>query len=1105
VAQVCPSCGQENPEGFRLCGMCGASLAAAPEPPREERKVVTVLFADLVGFTSRAEQLDPEDVRGMLSPYYQQLRGELERHGGTVEKFIGDAVMAVFGAPVAHEDDPERAVRAALAIRDWISEHAEDLSARVAVNTGEALVTLGARPSEGEGMVAGDVVNTTARLQAAAPVNGILVGEATYRATRTAIEYGEHEPVAAKGKAEPVPVWHALEARSRFGTDVDQAPRTPLLGRERELDALRDALERARTEREIQLVTLVGVPGIGKSRLVSELFRVVDDDPELIVWRQGRSLPYGEGVSLWALGEMVKAQAGILESDSPDEAEAKLGRTVRDVAPEEADWVEMHLRPLVGLATGVESTGDRQGEAFTAWRAFFEGLGERGPVVLVFEDLQWADEGLLDFIDHLVDWATGVPILVVCTARPELLTRRPGWGGGKSSAVTLSLSPLSENDTARLVHALLDRAVLPVETQSAVLSRAGGNPLYAEEFARMVAERGTDGELALPESLQGMIAARLDALPAEQKALLQDAAVVGKVFWLGAVAALGDGKPRSLETDLHALERKEFIRRERRSSVGGENEYAFRHVLMRDVAYGQIPRGRRAEKHRRTAEWTESLSADRSEDRAEMLAHHYGAALDYQRASGQPVDDLVDRARIALADAGDRASTLLAFAAAAKFYGRALELWPRDGDDRPYLLFRLGQARHFAEDEGVDELTEAREGLVASGDLERAAECDVIVAEMIWRRLRREEALARLEQARALLADRPPTRAKGFVESGISRILMLENRNGEAIRIGREALAIADALDLDDLRSMTLNNVGVARANLGDLGGVSDLEKSIAIGRQINSPRDIGRGLTNLAAVRGQNGDIGEMRQLIDDALATSRRFGLGGSLVWLTAEKAIGDHIVGDWDSALAIANDFITAREQGQPQYMESAVRSIRGEILLARGDTPAALDDERRALELARAAHDPQALWPAATAAARVLLLAGARNEALSLAEECVAFWRSDAGTGFPLYDWAIRLAWVMLWLGRGTELRDLASSVRVKTRWQPAAVAVARGDLDDAAAALAEIGATTEEAFAHLYAAEAGGPPEHLERALAFYRRVGATAFVARAERLLAASA
>src|SRR5256714_1831631 len=464
---------------------------------RTERKVVTVLFADLVGFTHRSEQLDPEDVAAILRPYHERLRGELERFGGTVEKFIGDAVMALFGAPVAHEDDPERAVRAALAIRDWAREQ-DNVQVRIAVNTGEALISLGARPESGEGMAAGDVVNTAARLQSAAPVNGVLAGEMTYRATADAIDYREADPVAAKGKTEPVRVWEAVESRARVGTEA-VSMRAPLVGRKREVDQLVDAFERARQERSTQLVTVVGVPGIGKSRLVAELLAHVESLPDLVYWRHGRSLPYGEGVAFWALGEMVKAQAGILESDQPHKVERKLREAVTQIVEEsERRWVEAKVRPLVGLG-GDEGSGGDRGDAFSGWRRFFEALAEQGPLVMIFEDLHWAGDELLDFVDELSDWIEGVPLLVLCTARPELLDRRPGWGGGKRNALTISLSPLDGDATARLIAALLDRSVLPAETQAELLARAGGNPLYAEQFVRMYTEGGD--ELKLPETV----------------------------------------------------------------------------------------------------------------------------------------------------------------------------------------------------------------------------------------------------------------------------------------------------------------------------------------------------------------------------------------------------------------------------------------------------------------------------------------------------------------------------------------------------------------------------------------------------------------------------
>jgi class 3 adenylate cyclase len=719
---VCPSCGHGYEAGAKFCAECGVALGQPTPLVSAERKVVSVLFADLVGFTSRAERLDPEDVRALLAPFYARLRAELERFGGTVEKFIGDAVMALFGAPVTHEDDPERAVRAALAIRDWAREEGR-IEVRVGVATGEALITVGARPEHGEGMAAGDVVNTAARLQAAAPVNGVLVGERAYRATRAVIEYRDAGPVAAKGKAEPVPVWEAVAARARLGVDVPHQARGGLVGRDRELGVLRDALARVRAERAPQLVTLVGVPGIGKSRLLYELRKMAEAEAELIAWRQGRSLPYGEGGSFWALAEIVKAQAGILDSDTPEVAGAKLAAMTADVMPgvADAEWVARHLGALARVG-GRGPAGGERSEVFAAWRQFVEALAEARPLVLVFEDLHWADEGLLDFVDHLADWAGGVPLLMIGTARPELLARRPGWGGGKQNALTLSLAALSDEETARLIGALTGRPVIEAGQQAVLLARAGGNPLLAEQYVQMLAEQKAGAELPVPESVQAIIGARLDLLAPAEKRLLHDAAVIGKVFWPGAVAALSGTPGRgelgevALEEWLHTLERKQFVRRERASSLAGETQYAFTHVLVRDVAYGQIPRAARAGKHARAAGWIESLGP--AEDHAEMLAHHYVSALELARAANRDTADLAAQARPALERAGDHALALNAYTSATRFYRAALALWPQDAwKQRADLLRRLGGVLFEAGDlknaEAV--LSQAAETAAAAG------------------------------------------------------------------------------------------------------------------------------------------------------------------------------------------------------------------------------------------------------------------------------------------------------------------------------------------------------------------------------------------------------
>jgi len=453
--KICPSCGRENAEDARFCAACGTALEAAAT--REERKVVTCLFCDLVGFTARAEAMDPEDVRRLLQPYHEHVRGDLERFGGTVEKFIGDAVVAVFGAPVAHEDGPERAVRAALSIRDALAEDGE-LQVRIGVTTGEALIALDANPAAGEGIASGDVVNTAARLQTAAAPGSILVAEATYRATDTVIEYAATQAVEAKGKAFRVPVWEALRARLPVG--AERIGTVELVGRELELRTLQAAVGTALSQREPRLVTLVGVPGIGKSRLVRELHAIaLAGDFGPVTWLRGRSLPYGEDVSFWALREMVKVAAGILDTDSTEVRDVKLARTIAELAIDDAEteWVTRHLAPLLGMVAASDGD-DRRPERFAAWRRFLEELARVQPLLLVFEDLHWADDALLDFVASLGEWLRDLPVFAIGTARPDLLERRVGWSSSARVTV-LSLEPLSDDATAELIEQLLQSRI----------------------------------------------------------------------------------------------------------------------------------------------------------------------------------------------------------------------------------------------------------------------------------------------------------------------------------------------------------------------------------------------------------------------------------------------------------------------------------------------------------------------------------------------------------------------------------------------------------------------------------------------------------------------
>ncbi len=1104
LGRTCPACGETVALELAFCTKCGSAMAPgeADLPILEERKVVTVLFADLVGFTGRAETLDPEDVRGMLTPYHARVKAELESYGGTVEKFIGDAVVALFGAPLAHEDDPERAVRAALAARDALGElNAADpalgLHVRIGVTTGEAMIALSARPKEGEGMATGDVVNTCSRLQSAAPVDGILVDEPTYRATSTVIEYREAAPVQAKGKSEPVPVWEVVAPRTRLGVDIAFRGGAGLVGRQEELRLLRDAVARSERERSPQLVTLVGAPGIGKSRLLFELWSALASDPAAFVyWRQGRSLPYGEGVSFWALGEMVKAQAGILESDESEAAEDKLRTAVSAVIPDEveASWVLEHLRPLVGLGGPAQDAADRRPEAFGAWRRFFEALAEQKPLVLVFEDLHWADEGLLDFVDHLVDWASGVPILVVCTARPELLERRPGWGGGKRSALTVSLAPLTDQETEQLIGALLAEKTVPNGRAAKLLAHAGGNPLYAEEYVRMLAEPGARAGLPLPETVQGIIAARLDTLAAEEKALVQSASVVGKVFWVGALEAVSDRPRAEVEEGLLRLERKEFVRRERRSSVAGETAFVFRHGLVRDVAYSQIPRPRRADIHRLAAEWLEGLAGDRAEDLADLIAHHYLSALQFARAAGRDLADLPERARQALLEAGDRALALSAYAAAVRFYREALASWPEDDPERPRLLFRYGQVLFGAEAAGADVLAEAAAELLDNGELELSAEAEVLLGDLLMvSHGRREEAATHFEHAASLLAERPPSRSKARVLAIRAGFYLAVDEAEDAMGAAGEALEMANELGLDELRAHSLSTLGFSRVMTGDLEGLRDLRESVEVAAAANSPQ-AARGYNNLASITADLGDLPHAFELYEESRRVAERFGDAIALRWLDIERMYELYWRGDWDGALEVGDNLLTDSDEDAALHKPDALL-IRGKIALARQGAEQALGDAAHALELARAVGAPQIILPALALDAHALAAAGRSDAAGLAADELLRLWL-DEGRGISLASfWLADLAFALAELGRAGELLLAADRTPTRTRWLDATQAVAEGDWQRAAGIFARIGSLPDEALARLNAAaglteaEAG---EQLRRANAFYGNVGAAA-------------
>ena len=685
---LCTTCGQDNPDVARFCLACGAALGVDEATPQEERRFISVLFVDLVGFTARAERLDPEDVRAILTPYHETVRREIESFGGVVEKFVGDAVMSVFGAPTAYGDDAERAVRAALAVRDSVHELNNgdarlDLQIRIAVNTGEALVSLGARPSMGESMVAGDVVNTASRLQQAAPVNGIIVGEETYASTRDAISYEAMPPVEAKGKAAVVPAWVATRALVAAGERTISG--APLVGRGRELGVLQGIWERVADERTPHLVTIVGAPGVGKTRLGIEFGRVVGELGGRSV--RGRSLPYRDSSAYGAFAAQVKQFCGIFESDPIEVGQEKLRAEVTKLlGPSESDGVADHLAILLGLDREA-SVADRE-TLFFSVRVFIEAVARDRPTMLVFEDVHWADRSLLDLIELLGARLRDLPILLLALARPDLLDTRPSWGGGLPAYTALPLDQLKESEARELAAHLLGASENGERAKrAALLAETGeGNPLFIEQLAATLTE--TDDDSPLPTTIRGIVAARLDALPAAERAVLLDAAVGGKVFWRGALERMTDD-PDGLPELLGALEGRDLIRRQTVSSIEGDQQFVFKHVLIRDVAYDLLPRARRRERHAQVAEFLQEATSETGEAAA-ALARHWRDAGEAERA----IEHL-----IAVAEEAERG---WAKDRAVAFYREALELLPEDDADRRNVVKRRLAIAHTAAYHAVD-------------------------------------------------------------------------------------------------------------------------------------------------------------------------------------------------------------------------------------------------------------------------------------------------------------------------------------------------------------------------------------------------------------------
>ena len=964
---VCPSCSAELPEGSRFCPRCGARLTAAATP-REERKLVTSLFCDLVGFTALSELADPEDVDALLRSYHAAARAVIASHGGSVEKFIGDAVVGFFGVPVAHEDDPERAVRAGLRLVERLAEMpsigGQTCRVRVGVNTGEALARLDIEPDSGLGIVAGDAVNVAARLQATAPPMAVVVGEATYALTADVFDYEALEPAALKGKSAPVATWLAKAPVSRLGVRKSSVGATRQIGRDGELAYLVSLFEKAVGSSSPQVVLVLGDPGIGKTRLVCELAGYVDARPGLTTWRQGRCLPYGEGRTFWALGEIVKGHAGILETDDARTVAAKLERAVS--ARPDRDWLSSRLRPLVGL----EAPQRGRDENFAAWLRFFEGLAASRPLVLCVEDLHWADDALLAFLEFLAVHVGSASLLVVATARPELFAGSPAFAASGGRFTRIWLERLSDEETMKLVTALPEAAGVGADVVTAIAHRAEGSPFYAEELARLLddtALRGVQrlgsGEASLPGTVQAVIAARVDALSVESKACLADAAVVGHRFWSGALVALGDGDAVRVEVALGDLLSRQLVRHVHESSMRGEDEFAFCHGLVGDVTYHGLPRGVRASKHAALAYWTEAKAGERADDMAAVLAGHFAAAVELARAAGDEAlaDSVVAAAVHYLSVAGDRAMDLDA-AAAQRHYARALQIAGAEDAERPSLLARLAeplfQAARYRE--AADTLREAGQALLAAGDRRAAALTMARRADVLYA-LGDPGVVGLLEDALALLEDDEPCSEMASVLGRYGKALWFAGDPKAGLEAIDEAVAISRRLGLPE-PVLLLGYRGGIRCILGDSGGLDDYLDALSLANSPGLDREAALLTFNYADALLSYKGPAAMAAALRDGMSSARRrrleelaasspsapveaLGLMGE--WdaeaarrLTVNLIESLGLVGEWDEALAKAAELTPALVQSEAgsdlvivRAQEAVLRVARGEADLAR----------------------------------------------------------------------------------------------------------------------------------------------------------------------------
>jgi class 3 adenylate cyclase/tetratricopeptide (TPR) repeat protein len=1129
LAQVCPSCGTANSPTVKFCGECGTALSATAQPAAAdaaagaavaERRLVSVLFADLVGFTTLSESRDPEEVRELLSRYFDTCRRLIELYGGTVEKFIGDAVMAVWGTPTATEDDAERAVRAALDLVAAVSAlgdevGAPELAARAGVLTGEAAVTLGA---EGQGMVAGDLVNTAARIQSAAEPSTVFVGDATRRSTEQTIVYEDAGTFELKGKEGLTPLWTARRVVAGLrGSLKSQGLEAPFVGRDREFRQIKDQFHTCADERKAHLLSVTGIAGIGKSRLGWEFYKYFDGIADTVYWHRGRCLSYGEGVAYWALADMVRMRCRITEDEEPGSAHNKLRATLDEqiLDPEEREFLEPRLAHLVGLAE--HQTRD-QHDLFAAWRVFFERLADGYPTVLLFEDMQWADASLLDFVEYLLDWSRNHPIFVVTLARPELLERRPTWGAGQRSFTSMYLEPLSQHAMEELLTGLVPG--LPAEVRARILDRAEGIPLYAVETVRMLLDRGflvQDGAtytltgavetLEVPETLHALIAARLDSVSAEERRLLQDAAVLGKTFTKDAVAALA-GSELEVDTVLMALVRKEILGVQSDPRSPEHGQYGFLQDLVRHVAYETLSKRERRTRHLAAAEYLRTAFAEDEDEVVEVIASHYLAANE-AAPDADGAAEIRDKAQSMLVRAGERARSLAAAAEGRRYFEKAVELTD-DPSTKAALLHRAGEMATLSADlEGASRLFEDSIALFEErGDIHAMARALWSLARVDTSAGRHDESLERTEKAFSIISVDEPGEDLALIAAGLSiRYWYRGDLETAAERVDL-ALDIAEAHFYPEALAMAL------RAKAGLMYSRGHFQESEALLKQ-SLEVALDNGLVEQAGIDYfwlsdrcfQEDSYVEALGYLDQALALTRRLGDRPSEWSVLAERTYPLFMLGRWDEALDTAEEFTQDQVDAGGtvlSFLQSAV-----EIYVNRGE----IEGARRVFAMFAALAESSDLQERSCYLATQASLerAGGRpREALAHGEAAIETGRTLGITAQSVKQGIVEAVEAALSLGESAKVEELLALVEstpsgTRPPYLDAQASRFRARLDadpsgfvSAAATFRELGLLFWLAVALLEHGELTGDTDSLDEARALFAELKATPWLQRVD-------